>query len=543
MKRRALIGFGGLALAGLLAPLAARSLAPVERTYAVDLTGDSKLSLGATAQRIRFRLKGTLRLTDAGNQKTIGQLERPQVNLWQGDEEKVTESKVLQDSLQTPFVLQKSAEGTIATVAFSPESPEGTRQTLRALLTFSQASPKRQTKETDLAGTCEVAYRSKPDGKWEKQVMRYITAPETMTEHRPEGVQTVAFDSAGGVDTISGTRTLRTLLANREVSVSTLSGSVRQTSRSTKLGQATLPTVGKAEPLSAGPDPEQQQRQRYSATLGAETPDSLLAALESLSTNARAKDSNSLYLKVRALMALQPESASRFDAYLTRTNPDSAGMRVVLDAIREIGTPQAQLCLATAIKARASESGFVEMALPALGMVAHPTKETEAFLLTLSHRSDNCGAQASLLLGTLVNTLSRAEPVRSKALLGELIARLKNDANEPGVLLALAALGNAGAPDTLPQLTSSLSHTNPNRRSAALLALRLIPGAEAEKQLLKALQSDTESSVRASAAFALSFQPRSPSVHEALKTALSDPSKEVVEAVKRAQAALLATKP
>lgn len=537
MKRRTLLGFGGLATASLLVPLLALSLAPSERTYSVNLTGDSRIALGA-AQRIRFQLRGTLRLTDAPDQKVIGRLEQPEVTLWQEDKINPSESKKLERALASPFVMQKSTNGTIATVAFSSESPEGARQTLRALLAFYQASPKQSTRETDLAGPCEVAYSPKAKNTWEKRIVRYIPVPDAMTEHQPAGAQTVTFDPAGSVDTISGTRTVKTLLGSREVAVSTLTGSIRQIGRSTVHKQATISALGKAEPLNAGADPKEQQRQRYTATLGEDTPSSLLSALEKLPADAPTGVSNALYLKLRALLALQPESAAQFDSYLAMAKSDSAGMSALLDAIREVGSPQAQASLIKTIKVRTNDSAFTDMALPVLGLTARPLKETEALLRQLSERSDNIGGQAKLLLGSLVNTLQTQEPARSKRLLEELILRLKTDTHEPDTLVTLAALGNTGAPELLPHLAPWLSNTSIPQRCAAVSALRLIPGPEAERQLRNVLQNDTESSVRANAAFALSFLPRSSAARDALKKALKDSSKEVAEAAKRALASL-----
>lgn len=485
------------------------------RVYQVHLVGQSRVALGGTPQSIAFQLDGVLVLRDGGTGRLLAALEAPRLSLTQNGTAQLGESTALQRELCLPFVIQRSARGGVGGLAFSHTLSDGARQTLRSLVSFWQTStPQKNLRESDVAGDAEVTYSKLAPQLYEKRVVRYVTRPDDLTRRLPEGTQRIRFTADGAVLNISGTRTVRTLLAERELACSILSGTVLGLP-SRRAPKPISPLLSAAlEPLSPPESTAAQQQRLRTTTLGKSTPAELVATLEALPATASQQDANALYLKLRALLTLQPTALASFAPYLQTADAKTRSFRALVDAIHETGAASGQTLLTKVARQRTQDPDFLSVVLPALGTLSTPSPETEALLLELSSRDDDVGQGATLLLGTLAHTLQGTP--RGAALFQHLLERLRGTESETGRVLLLGALGNTGQPALVSALRPFLAEKSPTLRSAALSALRLVPGPEAETLLLSALRADPEPSVRASAAFALSFLPRSVAVTKEL---------------------------
>jgi hypothetical protein len=298
----------------------------------------------------------------------------------------------------------------------------------------------------------------------------------------------------------------------------------------TKPGKPVAMRTTPIEPLNQELTPQETARRIHLSALKAATPAEVLRRLQSLPQDAPREQENALFLQIRALLALHPETATQFTEYLQRTPATVTGLRVLTDAIRDAGTTPGQLLLLQTAQRRHEDVAFLTLALPALGLARIPLAETESLLTEVSTRTDEPGQMAMLLMGSLIY----GAPTRYPSLLNRLHTRLTSEMDTARLLLVLGAVGNAGQTTSLPYLQPLLADSRREVRRAALSALRLIPGTQAEHLLCNALIEEKEPTLRATAAFMLTFIPRGTATRTALENAQKDPATEVRDAATRA---------
>ncbi|MFN8443731.1 MAG: hypothetical protein U0175_23335 [Caldilineaceae bacterium] len=178
-----------------------------------------------------------------------------------------------------------------------------------------------------------------------------------------------------------------------------------------------------------------------------------------------------------------------------------------IDVLTSVATPQAQEMLAAVLGnssaypqlAGAPFSTFVkEHALINLSMLKSPTSAiVGAVSAQLKNLNVGLSETAVTVLGAVSSNLSDEDPGTAQQLADLLIANLSAARQPADVDLYLDAVGNAGSSSALAAIKPYLSatmidnsgqvHDDLELQSAALVALRKIPGSEAEGLLVQAL--------------------------------------------------------
>jgi hypothetical protein len=287
------------------------------------------------------------------------------------------------------------------------------------------------------------------------------------------------------------------------------------------------PAVALSAPTPRGGREESIHRNE----LGEDTPESLLAELKRLDAKGDPEAPETrLYLKLKALIYLQPQVCSALAKLLSTATLESRTLPILTEAFSSIGHAEAQRALQTAIKARAGDEPALATLVSALAMVETPTETSEEVLRDLAANSPfaNIRAGAELGLGTMAHQLALVQPHRTarivRAMTGKLIVANSSEERRH----CLFVLGNAGASESLEAIKGYVNDPAAEIRAAAIAALRWVEGNEADRLLCNALANDTDLSVRIEAATSLSFRVMTPTTFAAQKNAfLSDASTSV----------------
>lgn len=184
--------------------------------------------------------------------------------------------------------------------------------------------------------------------------------------------------------------------------------------------------------------------------------------------------------------------------------------RTAIGAMAQVGTPEIQKALVSVVVARADDQDFAIGALPAIGLLAKPTVETEAALRTLTTIGvETTRNTAHLSLGIMASKLADGDQARAQGIIDGYAARLAAATSTEDRRRWLGVLGNAATPAAAAVVSSLVKDPEPAIRARAVEALRRVAGPEAEALQLRAL-ADGDASVRASAAWSLSYRMLTP---------------------------------
>jgi|GEM_PF-4925968 len=260
--------------------------------------------------------------------------------------------------------------------------------------------------------------------------------------------------------------------------------------------------------------------------LGSETWASLLEKAGESSPD-RAK----LFLKFKALFLLHPEACRDASALLaTSKGPHETTFQLVAGALVSAGTPEAQHALVAAIDATSDRLPHQRTLSSLLGTVSKPTPDSESLLRSLvkGHAQDEVRDTARLALGNVARSLQGQEPQRAERLVQDSIAFAQSASSPQERVVALQALGNTGAPQSLDVLARTVKEPDATLRQTGASALRFIESDEAERMLLELATRDASDRVRGEAVSALSFRTLSPqTVAELRQQVRKDPSESV----------------
>ena len=253
--------------------------------------------------------------------------------------------------------------------------------------------------------------------------------------------------------------------------------------------------------------------------LGNETVDSLWAQMGALEgreegTGARARKIEELATKVKAMLQLRPQDAAALAQKMQNLDPQSEAMRMLVGALAEGGSLQAQDALLDVLEGRASSPQVALLVLPMLGNLNTPTPRTQDVLIDLSRSPDrNIATTAQLALGAVAQAVASQDPARADSIAQTFQKKLeaaKSEGNSDSVKDALAALGNTGSASAFSAVAKFVDNANSDVRTEAVMALRHMKSAEAEGLLLKTLQNDSDVNVRVEAARALGYHELTP---------------------------------
>jgi hypothetical protein len=394
--------------------------------------------------------------------------------------------------------------------------------------------------EVDGTGKYEVQYRALAplgSGAFERKKLKY--EPTSVAKPNPRlGVQKLEprVVASSGKLRLGRESELRELSFSEEVSLPLLEGVVSGRTELTLVLQPERPSwsvdwqalqVGGVAatpgmPFGQGAAPEVLDTQR----IGDYTFDSALKELrEAAAERELAKQGKLAHavseLRTRAFSAmvgilrLRPETLPQVSALITKAEPVAS---MLADALASAGTPAAQAVL---VELLGGKEATKRQAASSLVRVESPTEASERAVRELC--SDTRYLEFCVYgMGTYARKLrSAGQTARSEALGKTLIDRLV--AAAPGVdqRVALRGIANSGDRAAFAAVAPLLTNEAPAVRTAAVDAIRLMPGADVEKVLIERLEHDASTGVRLGVVGAAMARPYSEALSAAVERAAS----------------------
>lgn len=254
------------------------------------------------------------------------------------------------------------------------------------------------------------------------------------------------------------------------------------------------------------------ERQMHKETLAGDSLQSLLSDLTALAENKDTDESakTSLYLKIKALLVLEPEAAQELIARAQAAPAGSTELQLLAGALSSAGTPEAQAALREVHESAGRGSQKSLELVPLLGMAENPTAGTLLYLEELSRAGASPESKSALLsLGIAAHKGQSNEGELARRIALSLRERLMAARTLQDIIDSLVAGGNTGDRAFLRAASGYVGHAHPSVRSSAILALRFVPFEEFEGFYEQAL-SDREERVRESALLALKHQESRP---------------------------------
>lgn len=452
--------------------------------------------------------------------------------------------EALRKGLARPLILRMDREGRLGDLYVDPGSDPKVLAITRTLLSQMQcvlpasAGGSWAVEEADAAGRFEAFYKieegPRKDGvvRLRKWLARHLPAQRTARPGELQvarslevlGSRGLGFDNRGGhLRNLDAHEVQRTVLAGKTVGGSDVRFSLRLMgtghleaapllARNTWAKQQMA--ASRATGLFVEATWEEQETAVQSKALGESTVDEILASLQAAETLGE-KEGGDIYLKLKALAFVHPETCVRMGEKLMTADPESLTMRLLASALSTTGTIPSQEALAAAIRSRREEWLAMAVLLPALGQSPDPSAASIGLMEELAYGSTlvPIASTAQLMLGSMAHNLSlQGQAERAAGIVDAALLRLEA-ARDP-VLSArfLLCLGNAGSVRALPLLKSWALAPDPYLRGLAFYALRWIEAAEVDALLLKALEADPDVQVRFKVIDAFKYRRPSPAL-------------------------------
>ncbi|NVJ20699.1 HEAT repeat domain-containing protein [Myxococcus sp. AM011] len=447
-------------------------------------------------------------------------------------------------ALSLPFFATWDRTGAVSLTHFEQGVDELARGLLRSVVASSQfvvngmPGTSWSTEEQDTSGQYLAAYQRQGSSRFEKRKRAY-TAVATPQGLQPLGTsprmsvsggstfelgegawlqtlqtrEQLTVDSGEGLPTVTNTTELTLRLLERRQDASLRSAFAARS--------GLLTTAALASFQGQATDPLAHHRQ----VLGSRTFEDILADLRALPTDEKARDDarTRALEQLRALFLLRPEEAARIPALLREKGLSPLAASAMLGALSAASTPESLRALASATVDTALTTDVRMDAVSALGMADNPLREGVDTLRQLSRSEDpRLRGTATLAMGNAAMQLNDTDGRGSEALVQELKNdyRAARDADQRALLLR--SLGNTRAPGALESIMDALRSDSVKVREAAMVALRGIPGPEADRLLVERLANDSASEVRRAVVFACGFRPLEPLLLPMLGQALRE---------------------
>jgi HEAT repeat protein len=475
-------------------------------------------------------------------------LSRPAVRLWADGQEAQAQAKTVGEELSRDMLVVADRQGRVRSVQFDPALGDLSQNYARTLLSLLQcvlpgqpaASLSRWTAQEEDPNGQYIAQYQREKGRpgdsgaaqtVRKRKLRYLqprrrlqaTNEEVRPTVLPAGAFVARIDPQNvGLLSLNGSETQKMVIRGTKVGHSATNLRLQCVSQA-KVEAAELAALRQAitvraastvaQRLSAAQSGEENEAAIQRQELGDATLESLLTGLAKLEVEAAAHPdqpplATPLYLKLKALVYLHPESCQRLGKLLADSDPSSATATLLTGVMGAVGHAQAQAALVDAIRARSRDAAALTQLIPALTSVQQPTLPAEATMrwAMASAPTRDLRVMAELALGTMARNLAESESARAARIVDEIIRKLRATSGKEETRLRLMALGNAGSARALPMLDRFAADPSPMLRASAIAALRWIDIPQVDARLTRALQSDPDTTVRGEAAGALGFR-------------------------------------
>ncbi|MCY1020004.1 HEAT repeat domain-containing protein [Pyxidicoccus sp. MSG2] len=449
-------------------------------------------------------------------------------------------------ALALPFFVTLDRAGGVTLTHFEQGVDELARGLLRSMVASSQfvvsgvPTATWQSEEHDTSGRYVADYQRVAARRFEKRKKAYV-AVATPQGLQPPGAglrmsvggsavfelgedlwtetlqvrEQLTVDSGEGLPTVTNALELGLRLLERRMEPTLRDAYAAR--------EAFLGTAHLASFQGQAPDPLAHHKQ----VLGGRSLDDILKDLRSLPDDEKARDDarTRVLEQLSALFTLHPAEALKVPDLL-RSGLSPLAASPLLGALSAASTPEAIQALVTASGDTALEMDVRMDSVSALGSAGEPQREGVDALRNMARDADpKLRGTASLAFGNAAYQMGDTDTQGAEALVQELKNDYRATRSPEQQALLLRSLGNTRAPSALDVITDALRSDSPQVRESALVALRAIPGPEADRLLSERLLTDPVSEVRRSAVFSCGFRPLGPllpALGQALRKDVSD---------------------
>jgi HEAT repeats len=464
------------------------------------------------------------------------------------------QSEMISKDLNREIVAVVDPNGHIKSVQFAPGVADISQAFGRTILSNTQfITPSKNTKvkewteqEEDQNGTLVARYtsgsmfeNSDVNLSFHKKKIKYLPRQsKPQSNHnsgdsditiQPQGELVGKFNTANGyLQELNGNETKKTIISNKEIgtddtelhikfqSMKNLSVPELQDIQTKIRPQLTSDARALSYQISEAELEAKTQRQE----LGSTTIESILADLDKASeSNNTTKNYTPLYLKIKALIYLKPETSKIFGDRLASAKTGSLSFQLLGSALSSAGHADAQTVLLKAIISKDHDAKALIRLLPNLAAIENPTNQTintlQNFIETA--KDDEVKNMSQLVLGAFANKLSieQAKPIIDR------FAKALQITKSPEVQRRfLLALGNVGKEEILPMIEPFIQSSNPMLRAAATTALRKLPNTSVDDTLVRLLTQDSDDNVRLEAVSIFGMRKMTSATYTAQKDSL-----------------------
>lgn len=434
-----------------------------------------------------------------------------------------------------PFWITYRRDGAATGAHFPKDMSPDDRNLLEMVATQAQlvrttpAADQWTATERDAAGLYLAAYQREGD-HLTKHKLKYVAADGAggtatgIDVEIDESRQDFGLDAAGGVATLEGRERFRVGMPMGQGGWLTVHAEVHLSDVRTGTAPELVGALGRtAAQLDDVPirtqktDPEVARAQRDRRLLAGATAAGLLDRAAAGGSDAE------LSSRLGALFREQPDAV---DLAVARVHQQE--LKIVTNALATSGTDRASSALGTLAHDGSLPASTRVDALTAFALVSHPS--AGALAIPGSLVDDNEGdvrRSARLICGALARAGRADHAAEAEALDQALLSRYAAARDVPTSVNLLAALGNSVGPRVLPVLYEATGASSSEVRAAAVRALRLVPGDQADQLLVTRMSGDPDAAVRSAAIFAASFRSIDPFVDPLRNVATSDPAEQV----------------
>lgn len=208
---------------------------------------------------------------------------------------------------------------------------------------------------------------------------------------------------------------------------------------------------------------------------------------------------DSLYLKIRALATVVPESAFRLSELLDTQANNSVNYDVISRGLLHSQTPNSYNAIAQILLHHKDDFGWLYNLVTNLGLAKNPTDSLVESLKKVATETTNNKVRkmVQLALGSVVDNLSILDSAKSKGLLKWIFYELEKFAdNEKSHIQKMLVLGNTNSYEGYNEVKKYLADSNANLRIAAINTICQFKNSENTELLLGTAQTDLSAGVR-----------------------------------------------
>lgn len=393
-----------------------------------------------------------------------------------------------------------------------------------------------RSEELDTVGLAQVAYRLLEKRTYEKRKLGYLkllseegllTPEQAGIEVFVEGATRVVrsadnrYPLALHIEEDTRTKLADATLSNHtELSLRWIEARSSEPARNAFAKHRHLPEIDlRRAPVVRPIDPEKQLRE----LVGGKSTQDLIAEARRLSPEDEAARRDVL-AQLEASLKLEPQGASDvLDAF---RKADDAEASLLLSALGNAGTKEAQAALGSIAADPNLDGGKRESAFALLGITDNPSEESVEVVREATRDKSHPHRQTALLaLGNLKQRLGDGDT--SDDIYEELLRNLRQAQNDEDRVLHLVALGNTGDRRLPEALRPFLQQGSPSVRAETAWALRLVGTQESFALLETSLAADADPQVRQRAIDALRYRQHEGTPKVLAAAAMTDPDDDV----------------